>query len=610
VLLLAVGAALRWSAILTVGDPPALQGDENYYVSAGLSLARGQGYPDSARPPGFPFLLSLAFRLGGEDLLVARLAQVVASLLGIAVAFDLVRRAFGIVPAFVSGLVCASHPTLVHYSHFLWAETLYATLLLASFWSLQRFEQSKDGCWVAAAGVGLGLSALTREMVLYFVPVVMLWLWFSPGSPGRPRLRRLGLLTLACGIAVLPWTARNYARHGRFVLVSTIRWLPIAQGNLLPQTNWLYGPISDAQFVSRYLAIPDEFERERLARDVAERAVARQQPLWIVRKTVRNTYLLFRPVSQLSRFLREGSLRPEAVSLARRLVRIEWIGYVAFTALGVAGLWLVPHGRMKWLIGGYVVFSWGVYVLANANHRFRVPLLPLFAIYTGPLFCGRVAPPRDRTWRCLGAAACLTVFLVVLAAEAARQRGAAADGAQGFAAESPTRGMVRCGENAKAAPRVRCAGAAPTEEGSSEAVVYGAMGPIAVWRRDSNSSKYSVPEPVTGVITPMRAKSTPPAAKLFRLVKWPLCTPSTQTCKRPSVVAAPVSLCQSNSIMCQPSACWPSAMSRVPVPSSYVRARKLALPPATRRNIRVMTRRLSESRCAVKMRCRCASANE
>jgi 4-amino-4-deoxy-L-arabinose transferase-like glycosyltransferase len=441
-LVLLLAAGLRCGATFTVGDSPALVGDENDYVSAALSLAQGQGYPGSVRPPGFPFVLSVAFRLGGEHLRTARIAQMIVSLLGIAVVFDLVRRAFGARPALVSALVCACHPTLVHYSHFLWAETLYTTLLLAAFWSLQRLDQGGHEAWTAAAGGLLGLAGLTREMALYFVPLALLWLWLLPGVARGARARRLALFALTCAVVVLPWTARNLARHGRFVLVSTTRWLPVAQGNLLPEGDWLYGPISDPHFVARYLAIPDEFERERLARDVAERAVAQQQPLWILRKVVRNTYLLFRPVSQLSRFLREGRLRTAAVPLARRLVVVEWVGYVALTALGLSAVWLVPHARMKWLIAGYLVFSWALFVLANANHRFRVPLLPLLAVYSGPLLCGRIAPPADRRWRVAGAAACLTVFAAVLAAEAGRPRSARPETIESVTAESPVPGLA------------------------------------------------------------------------------------------------------------------------------------------------------------------------
>jgi hypothetical protein len=107
---------------------------------------------------------------------------------------------------------------------------------------------------------------------------------------------------------------------------------------------------------------------------------------------------------------------------ARPLVMIECLAYVALTRVGIAGFWLVPHLRVKWILAGYVVFSWALYVLANANHRFRVPLLPIFAIYTGPLLAACTASREDRRWRCVGAGVCLAAFLVVVAADLAKPR--------------------------------------------------------------------------------------------------------------------------------------------------------------------------------------------
>ena len=64
----------------------------------------------------------------------------------------------------------------MHYSHFLWSETLNAALLALLLWLLGRFDRAPRLEWIALAGVTLGLCALTRETWLYFAPVVALWL--------------------------------------------------------------------------------------------------------------------------------------------------------------------------------------------------------------------------------------------------------------------------------------------------------------------------------------------------------------------------------------------------------------------------------------------------
>src|SRR5687767_4731205 len=109
VAVLALGAGLRVAAILTVGDVPRPHGDEGYYVAAGRSLARGEGYPDSVRPPGVPFLVAAAFLTWGESLTAVRLAQVPVSLVIVAVVFALALRRFGLRAATAAGGLCAVH---------------------------------------------------------------------------------------------------------------------------------------------------------------------------------------------------------------------------------------------------------------------------------------------------------------------------------------------------------------------------------------------------------------------------------------------------------------------------------------------------------------------
>ena len=99
---LAIAAALRLTAILTVGDMPALHGDEGYYVESARVLASGRDLADTFRPPGYPLFLAAVLRVAGDHLLALRLAQLVAGLVLVALVYDLVRARFGLRAAFLS----------------------------------------------------------------------------------------------------------------------------------------------------------------------------------------------------------------------------------------------------------------------------------------------------------------------------------------------------------------------------------------------------------------------------------------------------------------------------------------------------------------------------
>jgi arylsulfatase A-like enzyme len=419
--LLLLAAALRVAAVFTVGDVPSLHGDETYYVEAGRAVARGLGYPDSVRPPGWPFLVAGVFRVFGESLTAVRLAQVMLSLAVVALVFDVARRRFGARAALGAGLLCAILPELVHYTHFLWSETLFTTLLVLCIWALDRFETAPHARWAALAGAALGLAALTREMILPFALLAAAWVASVRAGPAARRLQGAALLLAACALVVLPWTIRNYARHRQVVVVSTIRWFPMVVGNLLPPDGSILGRDPEQQFAARYFSIPDELAREAMARDMALAAIADAQPEWILKKLARNLYGLFTPWTQLARFERSGWLRPRWQPLARVLLPLEMALTVLVLVLGTVGLWTVRGGRLAPLLATLVLFFVALHVVANANHRFRLPLLPVFALFAGALLSRALVRRRSRL-ALMGAAASAAVLAVVAATFVVRGR--------------------------------------------------------------------------------------------------------------------------------------------------------------------------------------------
>ncbi|MBY0276211.1 sulfatase-like hydrolase/transferase [Candidatus Binatia bacterium] len=421
-LVLLLAALLRVASALTLGDVERLHGDEGYYVRAARSLVAGDGYPGALRPPGYPAFVAAALALGGGSLRAARMVQIGVALLGVALVGAIVRRRFGAGAAALSALLAALDPTLIFYSHLFWSETLVATLLLGALFCLDRFDLERRDVWLAAAGVVLGAAVLTRDMLLFFVPAVVGWTWLVPGG-ARPSiaLRRAALVVVPVLLLVVPWMLRNQALLGRPLLLSTNSWYPLAVGNLIPRDRLLGMGDENRAFVPAYYAVPGEIERAAFAREAALRAIADRQPGWIFRKLARNTYYLFSTASQLQRFVKEDWLASGWRAAGRRLARAEIAFYVLQMVLGLVALWLVPGGRVKLLVVALLLFHWAVYVVANATNRFRVPLLPLFALYVGPLLLGHASRARAAAWRVAGAVTSVAVLALIVATPLVRR---------------------------------------------------------------------------------------------------------------------------------------------------------------------------------------------
>jgi 4-amino-4-deoxy-L-arabinose transferase-like glycosyltransferase len=412
--LLLVALVARLAALVAFADLDRGRGDESYYLAQARSLVQHGVYNGALRPPAQSAAIAGVFAVFGESLLAARLLQVIFSLATVGLVFDVCRHRLGVRAASASALLCAIHPTLVHYAHLLWSETSYGMLLLLVIWSLERFDRDANRGWIVMAGVALGGAALTRETALYFLPVAGIWLLL--GSDRRLKLRDRArpaiLLGLATLVVVAPWAVRNSVKYDALVSLSTNRWRMIAQGNVAPEVVPTLRARSGSRFVYRDARHP--LGREQIARGLALDAIRRRQPWWLAEKVRDSTRDLVATKSQLARFLRRGWLAPDATGAARALVAVETAILVVVLVAGVAGLWLARAGRLQALVVSLIAVHWAIYVVSFAHYRFAVPLLPLLAIVAGPVLTTWPPWHGRRAWQVVGAAASLVALVLLV----------------------------------------------------------------------------------------------------------------------------------------------------------------------------------------------------
>lgn len=167
--------------------------------------ARTAPVPDTLRTPGYPlFLYPFLDPMPTYAALDAiTRAQAMLGVLSVFLAYLISRRFLGEGGAIAVAALSALSPHLATISTYVLSESLFTFLLLASVYAACRAFESGNYRWFAAAGLVLGLSALTRP-TLQFLPFLALapaLLW----RPWRGRLKGLGL-SLAIMLAVMsPW---------------------------------------------------------------------------------------------------------------------------------------------------------------------------------------------------------------------------------------------------------------------------------------------------------------------------------------------------------------------------------------------------------------------
>ncbi len=267
-----------------IGGSPLML-DEGNYVGSALPLAQGHDIPDRwlwERPPLYIFFAAAVFAIFGSsgtgNLLALGLAQTALSLLAIWLVWLIARLLFPARPlaAALAALLVAVSPSLAFYANMYMTETLYITLLLAWFYITLRWQQyntsqggpppvptnvggaqsnarqgerqfaSTDGeqgeinptptnanpttqnsklktqnYFFVLSAVTFAGGALTRSLLLLFLPLLLVWMVWRGRANLRRALAQAALYAALVFVLILPWSIRNTVHYDHFILIDT-----------------------------------------------------------------------------------------------------------------------------------------------------------------------------------------------------------------------------------------------------------------------------------------------------------------------------------------------------------------------------------------------------
>jgi cytochrome c-type biogenesis protein CcmH/NrfG len=396
----AVSVALRLAYLLQIRSNPFFDVpvmDEGYHDLWARELAAGDwgSRLPFFRAPLYPFLLSLAYRLPeGPDFLLIRGLQLLFGAVTPFLVWHLARRLF---PerrwmASAAAYVTALDGMLAYFEAELLLESLLAPfsvglLLLV----LGAGETGRARRWLAA-GLMLGLFAVTRPNVLLFAPVLFVIATAWQGTTFRWRaLRWRGALALTAGTCalVLPVTAANLLGGHDRVLVASQGGLNFFLGNNPEADGWSatapstfrldwWGGYEDA------VRLAEEAEGRALRPSEVSRFWYGRGLDWLREDPVRGAaHLAHKLTLLLSRaeFGNNRDIHAFFREFAPMGLPFLWL-LAVMTPLAVAGS--VSLARRGGPAGATVLIYLGVYsltiVLFFVTARYRVPLRPVLAV--------------------------------------------------------------------------------------------------------------------------------------------------------------------------------------------------------------------------------------
>lgn len=417
--------ALRIGFVAATPGYMPLQHDDVAYNYVGCRIAEEGYFPpyrdhykvasSAYRPPVYPYFLGGIYTLTGCDseqhpTSLSAWPRYIGGVLG-AIAVALIAwlgaRWWGRRAGLWAGLVAAIFGPAVVVGSELLSEQTFTTLTLAAIVAAVLARDStgrRRWLWIAAAGVTVGLAALTRANGALLIPVLA-----AAVVSGRPLWSRRALLpplvlALAAVLTIAPWTLRNLRDVHQFIPVSDEAGMTLAgtyndvsRSDTVVPASW-HRPDSVPSLrpifiAARHERVPEPTLQHRLQKAALDYAQA--HPGYVGQVAYRNT-------------LRLAGLdgHVDYLAGARSLALPEWSSRVAWSTctfavllalLAVATRAARGAPRFPWVGALLLLLST---VLVNADGlRFMVPFGPFEALLAGAAIAALLERARRRSAR-------------------------------------------------------------------------------------------------------------------------------------------------------------------------------------------------------------------
>jgi len=427
---LAAGHGFRWYA---QEDLNQLAAFVDFDLSSVEEYNPSLGIPTSFRAPLYPAFLALVYFFNGTDFsrfFAARLIQ--AIFLGAPLApltywvaqrlfppFETASPVRAPLSSFNNGMkeergkkveraariaawIVACYPMLLVYPLGLGTENPFFILLLASFLFLLSSIERPTTLHLLLSGFFLGLTALTRSVILPFAIFAFCLLLFLH------RKRALfAILTLI--LIISPWVVRNSLLHHKLTGIETSMGYNLYLG-YHPQGNgsFVFGPSLDL------LTILDDAERDRIGTGKAVEFIKAQPERFIPLAINRLGFFFGLEKRVLMYFYSNNIIGYIPLPLLLTISAILLLPFVLISvpaAFGLAYLRRRPeHILLILLLVGYIL----PHVFILSEDRFHLALVPYIAILAAQVWVNGFAPLRVRWYESWQGK--LIVSLAILAA--------------------------------------------------------------------------------------------------------------------------------------------------------------------------------------------------
>lgn len=359
------------------GNGDRISADSTGYYPIGQSIVEGNGFrfegqAFTRRAPLYCLFVGLISKFAPFPMaiyLIQSLIGAVSCLILLHLAWNM----FGESAAFCAAAFSAVDYATLRFTVEVMPENLFVLFLLLGFYFAVRgrlFDSIKNLIW---GGFFFALAALTKDGIIYFIPLMALSFLVMKG-PGKKKVLAGGVFFAAFIVVISPWVVRNSMLTKHFSLITTSGGHVFYLGNN-PSTvgnptggEWRYG--LDYNYPQDDPNLPPLYTWE------ADRYLSKKAIEFIRHNPARFCQLIKTKVFNMWRPYQADSPR-----LAKWAMLLT---YVPVMLLGMLGLiFSIPRWKEFIFFYGFIGYFFLVHIVLFGQIRFRYPVMPLIMIFAG-----------------------------------------------------------------------------------------------------------------------------------------------------------------------------------------------------------------------------------
>lgn len=384
--LLILNLVMRATWMLLV--QPKQVADFEWYFTHATQMAQGQGYIWGGHytaywPIGWPFILSLLFRMTGAHVATGLIANALFSigivLLVYAIAL-LLFQSQRVAAAAAFGYTLL--PSQIEWNAVLGSEESFTFFLMLSLYLYLRATRQPKVNWglLLAGGAVMGLASDIRPVTLLFPVFILIYELLLH----QPQWRRAVSRTVGFGlfmiVTVLPVTIRNYITMHHWIVVSTNGGVNLWQGTM---TNggyfWSWNPAINPLLQSK----GNEILQNQIGEQVAFQHILQNPWLTLLNGFVKIYDLYKNDVN--GGWYTIHLVDPGIQNGVNQFTTYAYWLFMIFALVGLVKYFWWP--RKVWSVRVlpvvFLLYYTLLFLFFPAWDRFRYPIMPIYALYLG-----------------------------------------------------------------------------------------------------------------------------------------------------------------------------------------------------------------------------------